>query len=118
MTPSPRVPHADPQQVLQFLTTEHFTLQTAKAATVAEANGRSILFVATVSSAIVALAFIGQASALGPSFFLFGLVLFPFLFFLGFFTFERVLQVCIEDLVLSSGINRIRHYYMEVAPEI
>ena len=27
-------------QILQFMTTEHFTLQTAKSATVAEANGR------------------------------------------------------------------------------
>ena len=38
------------QHILPFLTTEHFTLQTAKAATIAEANGRSSLFLATVSN--------------------------------------------------------------------
>ena len=29
------------QQIMQFMTTEHFTLQTARAGTVAEANGRA-----------------------------------------------------------------------------
>jgi hypothetical protein len=109
---------ADPQQILQFLTTEHFTLQTAKAATIAEANGRSTLYLASVSSAVVALAFIGQVSQVGQSFFIFGLVLLPALLFLGLFTFERILQVCIEDIVMASGINRIRHYYIEMAPEV
>ena len=51
------------EQVLQFMTTEHFTLQTAKSATVAEANGRSTLFLSTVSSAVVALAFVGLGAA-------------------------------------------------------
>ncbi|GAB3226727.1 hypothetical protein [Spirosoma arcticum] len=108
----------DPQQVLQFLTTEHFTLQTARSATIMEANGRCTLFLATVSSGVVALALIGQVSDMGQSFFLFGLVLFPALLFLGIFTFERVLQICIEDLVIGCGINRIRHYYVELAPEV
>ena len=42
------------------LTTEHFTLQTARSATIADNNGRSALYLTTVSSAVVALAFIGQ----------------------------------------------------------
>lgn len=73
------------QHILQFLTTEHFTLQTAKAATIAEANGRSSLFLATVSSGVVALAFIGQVSQMGEAFFLFGLVLLPTLQMAAFF---------------------------------
>lgn len=109
---------ADTQQILQFLTTEHFALQTAKAATIAEANGRSTLFLASVSSAVVSMAFIGQVSQVGNAFFLFGLVLLPALLFLGLFTFERILQVSIEDIVMASGINRIRHYYTELAPEV
>lgn len=106
------------EQILQFMTTEHFTLQTAKSATVAEANGRATLFLSTVSSAVVALAFIGQVSGIGEAFFLFGLVLFPSLFFLGFVTFERAIQTAIENMIHSRGINRIRHYYVELAPEI
>ncbi len=82
---------AKQDQILQFLTTEHFTLQTAKAATVAEANGRAALFLSTVSSAVVALAFIGQVSGMGQAFFVFGFVLFPSLLYLGFVTFERAI---------------------------
>jgi hypothetical protein len=106
------------QPILQFLTTEHFTLQTARAATIAEANGRCALFMGSVSGAVVALAFIGQASGLSEGFFLFGLVLFPSLLFLGIFTFKRVLQTAVEDIIYARGINRIRHYYIEVAPEV
>ena len=106
------------QQILQFMTTEHFTLQTARSATIAEANGRCALFMGSVSSAVVALAFIGQASGLSEGFFLFGLVLFPSLLFLGIFTFKRVLQTAAEDIIYARGINRIRHYYIELAPEV
>jgi len=106
------------QQILQFMTTEHFTLQTARSATIAEANGRCALFMGSVSSAVVAVAFIGQASGLSEGFFLFVLVLFPSLLFLGIFTFKRVLQTAVEDIVYARGINRIRHYYIEVAPEV
>jgi len=109
---------ATQEQILQFLTTEHFTLQTAKSATVAEANGRATLFLSSVSSAVVALAFIGQVSGIGATFFIFGLVLFPSLVFLGFVTFERAIQTAIENMLLSRGINRIRHYYIETAPEV
>lgn len=106
------------EQILQFMTTEHFTLQTARAATVAEANGRSASFISSVSSAVVALAFIGQVSGMNEAFFLFGLVLFPSLIFLGIVTFDRVLQTALEDWVYACEINRIRHYYAEIAPEI
>lgn len=100
------------------MTTEHLALQTASAATITEANGRSALFLSSVSSAVVALAFIGQVSGIGEPFFLFGLVLFPSLFFLGIFTFARVVQIMIADVVNAVGINRIRHYYVELAPEV
>lgn len=112
--------HADKeaqQRILQFMTTEHFTLQTARSATIAEANGRCALFIGSLSSAVVALAFIGQASGLSEGFFLFGFVLFPSLLFLGIFTFKRVLQTAVEDIIYARGINRIRHYYVELAPE-
>lgn len=106
------------QQILQFMTTEHFTLQTARAATIAEANGRASLFIGSVSSAVVALAFIGQVSGMSQTFFLFALVLFPSLIFLGIVTFDRVLQTALEDWMYACEINRIRHFYTEIAPEM
>lgn len=102
----------------QFMVTEQFVLQSARAATIADANGRASQFLTAVSSAVVALAFIGQVSGLGESFFVFALVLFPSLFLVGLATFVRVLQTAIEDVIHARGINRIRHYYVEVAPEL
>jgi hypothetical protein len=104
--------------IIQCLTTEHFALQTGRAMTVADASSRSMLFLGTISSTLIALAFIGQISHLGTAFFLFALVLFPSLLFLGLVTFERVLQSAIEDIVCGRGINRIRHFYVELAPQV
>ncbi|HEY1290166.1 MAG TPA: hypothetical protein VGF58_17700 [Burkholderiales bacterium] len=109
---------ASREQILGFMTTEHFALQTARSATIAEANGRTAIYLSSVSSAVVALAFIGQVSDTGDAFFLFALVLFPTLFFLGIVTFDRVLQTGLADLMHAREINRIRHYYVEVAPEV
>lgn len=67
---------------------------------------------------MVALAFIGQVSDISQGFFAFALVLLPCLFFIGVATFVRVVQTAIEDVIYTRGINRIRHYYVEVSPQI
>jgi hypothetical protein len=56
-----------------FATTEHFNLQTARALTVSEANGRASIYLAALSSNLFALAFIGQMSRLGVAFHAFAL---------------------------------------------
>ena len=109
---------ATQDQILQFMTTEHFTLQTMRGATVSESNGRIQLYIGAVSSAVVALAFIGQIAGMNEGFYVFGLVLFPSLLFLGFVTFDRVLQIELEDWMYAAETNRIRHYYAEIAPEM
>jgi hypothetical protein len=109
---------AKPEHILQFLTTEHFVLQSARATSVADANGRANVFLASVSGGVVALAFIGQASGVGGAFYLFAMVLLPSLFFLGLVTFKRALQTAMEDVLHARGMNRIRHYFAEVAPEM
>jgi hypothetical protein len=106
------------QRNLLIMTTEHSTLQGARSMTVSEANSRLSSYLVSVSSTLVALAFIGQISRLGSTFFVFGLVLFPSVFLLGLFTFERVLQSGLEDLICVREIQRIRHYYVEQAPEL
>ena len=94
---------AGEQRLLAALTTEHFTLQTARSATIMESNGRSALFLSTVSSAVVALAFIGQVADVGQPFFLFALAVLPTLFFLGLLTYLRLTQSATEDLLYSPG---------------
>lgn len=106
------------QRIIPMMTTEHFTLQTGRGNTIAETNGRVSILLTSISGALIALAFVGQISRLGTAFYLFSLVLFPSLFFLGLFTFERVMQSGIEDAIYARGINRIRHLYVEVAPQM
>src|SRR3954466_11741435 len=45
-----------------FASTEHFNLQVSRAITVSEANGRASIYLAALSSNLIALAFIGQMS--------------------------------------------------------
>ena len=103
--------------LLQALTTEHFTLQTARAATIADSNGRAALFLSTVTGAVVALAFIGQVAEVGQAFFLFALALLPALVLLGVLTYLRLLQTAIEDLFYARAINRIRRHYVNLGPD-
>jgi hypothetical protein len=91
------------QMALSALTSEHFNLQSARMGTIAEANGRSALYLGTLSSAVIAIAFIGQANQLGDTFYLFALMLLPPVFLLGVFSFLRLVQTSIEDMVLPWG---------------
>ena len=43
--------NATRQQILQFMTTEHFVLQTARSATIQEVNWRASLFLTSVFNA-------------------------------------------------------------------
>jgi hypothetical protein len=106
------------QRMLQCMTTEHFVLQTARAATIQEANQRANLFLTAVSSATVALAFVAQVTQMGLPFVLFCVIVLPCLYFIGLVTFVRAVQVAIEDMVHAHGMARIRHYYVELAPAI
>jgi hypothetical protein len=119
MSAQPILPTTQPDQrqaFMQALTTEHFTLQTARAVAVNEGNGRTTLYVGALSSTLVALALVAQRSPLGEVFFVVALTILPAVFFLGLVTYVRVLQSSIEDIVYARAINRIRHYYTEIDP--
>jgi hypothetical protein len=105
-------------QLVSIMTTEHYNLQTGRSMTTAETNGRSSLFVGAVSSGLIALTFVGQIAHLGTAFFVFSLVVLPTLWLMGLITFERVLQAATVDGIYARGINRIRHLYLEYAPQM
>jgi len=104
-------------QLVTIMTTEHYNLQTGRAMTITETNGRASLFVGALSSGLIALAFVGQLSHLGTAFYVFSLVILPTLLFMGLITFERVLQSGSADIIYAHGINRIRHLYL-YAPQM
>ena len=105
-------------QLVSIMTTEHYNLQSGRSMTISESNGRSSLFVGAVSSGLIALTFVGQIAHLGTAFFVFSLIVIPTLLFMGLITFERVLQAGSADIVYARGINRIRHLYLEYAPQM
>ena len=74
------------------MTTEHFTLQGARAAAITESTSRATIFIGAVSAGLVALGLIATATRIGTAFYAFGLILLSTLSFLGFVTFDRVLQ--------------------------
>jgi hypothetical protein len=100
------------------VTTEHFVLQGSRASTIAESTGRANMFLAAVSGGLVALGLVATASRVGTAFYAFGLVLLPTLAFVGFVTFERVLQSGIEDKGYARRIALLRGYYFDNAPEL
>lgn len=101
-----------------FATTEHFNLQTARALTVSESNGRAAIYLAALSSNLIALAFIGQMSQLGWAFHAFALILLPVLAFVGVVTFLRLVQSSIEDIAYAHRIAALRGFYLRIAPEL
>src|SRR5215213_7863278 len=107
----------DRQQLLTALTTEHFGLAGARAQATGESSARAALYISAVSSTLVALGFIGQISEVGDSFNVFALTALPTLYILGLFTFVRTVENGVEDLMMGRAINRIRHYYLEIAGE-
>jgi len=120
-TPAPGVfasgaetsPHA-----LTILTTEHWSLLASRSMGYSEAMSRASLFIAALSGAVVSLALVAQATDFGDGFFAFAPVLLPVVFFLGVTTIARIGQVNFEDSVWVQGLNRLRHAYLELAPEL
>jgi hypothetical protein len=110
---SPGAGHA-----VTFASTEHFNLQTARALTVSESNGRASIYLAALSSNLIALAFIGQMSRLGVAFYAFALILLPVLAFVGTVTFVRLVQSSIEDIAYAHRIGLVRSYYLRISPEL
>jgi hypothetical protein len=105
------------EELMTALATEHFTLQGARSQTMSESAARASIYVFSVSSALVALGFIGQVSDVGDVFNTFALTVLPTLYLLGAVTFVRLVECGAEDFRYGMAINRIRHYYQEVAGE-
>src|SRR5438093_1466658 len=68
----------DPRpSAVNFVTTEHFALQSARAATIAESTGRATTFLTSASGGLIALGLVATATGVGTAFYAFGLVLLP-----------------------------------------
>lgn len=99
---------------MSALVTEHFALQSMAAATINEANGRASLYLLSLSTSVVALAFALQSSA--DVFAPFAAAILPTLFLLGCFTVVRLVDVSIQNVVCLRSIVRIRRFYGALTP--
>ena len=94
------------------LQTEHFVLESARSITVSESSSRASLYLMTLSSSLIAFGFLAQTKY--ATAFL-GAVL-PVIVLLGLFTYERLVETSLEDVVALASIQRIRRYYAGLLP--
>ncbi len=103
---------------LQVLATEHWGLLATRSLAWNESFTRAGMFLTTLSGAIVALALVAQATSFGDEFALFALVILPVVLFIGVTTFIRMGTSNYYDAMCVVGMNRIRHAYLQIAPEV
>jgi hypothetical protein len=102
----------------QILATEHWSLLGTRSMTWNEVFSRASMFVTVLSAAVVALALVAQINAFGPGFRLFALLVLPVVLLVGVATIIRLSDANTEDFGMVAGMNRIRHAYLELAPEL
>jgi hypothetical protein len=102
---------------ITLLTTEHYNLQTKRAATISEANGRASVFVGAVSAGLIALGFHGgQDRSAGTT--VFDVLVLSSLLFLGLVSFVRCLEIAIDDWEFAIRIAHLRAAYAQLVPEL
>jgi hypothetical protein len=102
----------------QILATEHWSLLATRSTTWNEVFSRASMFITVLSAGVVALALVAQATAFGPNFLLFAVLVLPVVLLVGVATFLRLGDANTDDFGLVLGMNRLRHAYLELAPEL
>jgi hypothetical protein len=102
----------------QILATEHWSLLATRSMTWNEVFSRASMFITVLSAAVVALALVAQVTAFGQGFRLFALLVLPIVLLVGLATLIRLSDANTEDFGLVIGMNRLRHGYLELAPEL
>jgi hypothetical protein len=116
MTPDrPKTGLADPRAV-QILTTEHWSLLSTRALGYQEMFGRTTIYVAALTSSVVALALLAQATDFGAETLSFALALFAVALLIGLATFVRSVEINYEDARWVMGMNLLRHAYLQMIP--
>ncbi len=96
------------------LSTEYFVLQGASGATISESSSRSSLYMVSLSSSLIALGFVLNASE--ESFLSFAAVVLPVLFLLGTFTVVRLVDTSVENVRVLQQMARIRRHFAGIWP--
>lgn len=103
---------------VQILATEHWNLLATRSMMWNELFSRASMYLTVVSASVVALGFVAQATAFGEGFRMFAFVALPVVLLLGIGTFSRLGAINEYEMWLLVGMNRLRHAYLEIAPEL
>jgi hypothetical protein len=102
----------------QILASEHWSLLSTRTNTWTEIFSRASMFITVLSAAVVAIALVAQATAFGPDARTFALLVLPVVLLIGIMTYFRLGEANSSDIGLVIGMNRLRHAYLELAPEL
>ncbi|GAC1666272.1 MAG: hypothetical protein PVS3B2_03850 [Candidatus Dormibacteraceae bacterium] len=103
---------------MQILATEHWSLLASRSLGYTDSFSRANMFFSVLSGTVIALALIAQAGRFDNTFFAAALILLPVVFFVGIVTMVRIGNLSADDARWVMGMNRIRHAYMEMHPEL
>lgn len=109
---------AEDPRVLQILTTEHWSLLTARSLAYNEAFTRASMFLTFLSMSFVAMALLTQALGFTRDFLVIAAIVLGFDFLIGIVTYIRIGGTSLDDLRATHGMNRIRHGYLRIAPHV
>jgi hypothetical protein len=112
-------PHLADPRALQILSTEHWSLLTARSLVYNEMFSRGGMFLTLTSASLVALGFVYQGSGGGgPNFPLIVVAVLGLDLFVGVATLGRLVGASAEELKSIQAMNRIRHAYLEMVPSL
>ena len=103
---------------MQILSTEHWSLLATRSLGYTDSFGRANMFFAVLSGAVIALALIAQGGRFDTTFYVGAIVLLAIVFFVGMATIARIGHLNADDAHWLMGMNRIRHAYLELRPEL
>ena len=103
---------------LQILATEHWSLLATRALTYNESLSRVTIFLTILSGVIIALALVVQVSHFGAAFIAIAIPLLSVVVFIGISTIGRLMQLNGDDFRWVIGMNRLRHAYLDLHPEL
>lgn len=106
----------DDPRALQILSTEHWSLLTARSLVYNETFARGGMFLALLSASLLVLGLIATATGFSDAFLIVAALILVLDLFVGFATLGRISGASDEDLRYLQGMNRIRHAYHEMVP--
>jgi len=111
-------PHLADPRTLTILTTEHWSLLSARSLVYNEAFARAGMFLTFVTGSLVALGFVSQGSGFGTDFLIVAAALLCFDLVIGLATLGRISAASLEEFRALQGMNRLRHAYLEMVPTL